>query len=30
ICDLLRTDRKYNLDVYNYIYAEHYPLWINW
>ncbi len=29
ICDLLRTDRKYNLDVYNYIYAEHYPLWIN-
>ncbi|ANP06952.1 hypothetical protein LGD64_004591 [Escherichia coli] len=30
ICDLLRTDRKYNLDVYSYIYAEHYPLWINW
>ncbi|BDI41720.1 TPA: hypothetical protein ACNPV2_003982 [Escherichia coli] len=30
ICDLLRADRKYNLDVYNYIYAEHYPLWINW
>ncbi|HCM0159659.1 TPA: hypothetical protein N2458_004691 [Escherichia coli] len=30
ICDLLRTDHKYNLDVYNYIYAEHYPLWINW
>lgn len=29
ICDLLRTDRKYNLDVYSYIYAEHYPLWIN-
>ncbi|WP_410202393.1 hypothetical protein, partial [Escherichia coli] len=26
ICDLLRTDRKYNLDVYSYIYAEHYPL----
>ncbi|MEJ1619736.1 hypothetical protein SMA30_26450, partial [Escherichia coli] len=23
-------DRKYNLDVYSYIYAEHYPLWINW
>ncbi|ENR0131592.1 hypothetical protein ACETKS_002009 [Escherichia coli] len=30
ICDLLRTDRKYNLDVYSYIYAEHYPLWISW
>lgn len=30
ICDLLRTDRKYNLDVYSYIYAEHYPLWIDW
>ncbi|HCL9716952.1 TPA: hypothetical protein N2356_005216 [Escherichia coli] len=30
ICDLLRTDHKYNLDVYSYIYAEHYPLWINW
>ena len=30
ICDLLKADRKYNLDVYNYIYAEHYPLWINW
>ncbi len=30
ICDLLRTDRKYNLDVYSYIYAEHYPLCINW
>ncbi|TIZ30099.1 hypothetical protein [Escherichia coli] len=30
ICDLLRTDRKYNLDVYSYIYAEHYPLWITW
>ncbi|HGC1129240.1 TPA: hypothetical protein ACIX09_005215, partial [Escherichia coli] len=26
----LRTDHKYNLDVYSYIYAEHYPLWINW
>ncbi|MGT4838355.1 hypothetical protein ACRWG9_27050, partial [Escherichia coli] len=26
ICDLLRTDHKYNLDVYSYIYAEHYPL----
>ncbi|HFL4148294.1 TPA: hypothetical protein ACM6YF_005017, partial [Escherichia coli] len=24
------TDHKYNLDVYSYIYAEHYPLWINW
>lgn len=23
ICDLLRADRKYNLNVYNYIYAEH-------
>ncbi|HGX8792536.1 TPA: hypothetical protein ACJINY_005210, partial [Escherichia coli] len=22
--------RKYNLDVYSYIYAEHYPLWIDW
>ncbi|HCJ5968994.1 TPA: hypothetical protein NU528_002200 [Escherichia coli] len=30
ICDLLKADRKYNLDVYNYIYAEHYPLWVNW
>lgn len=30
ICDLLKADRKYNLDVYNYIYAEHYPLWIDW
>ncbi|TNS63409.1 hypothetical protein FIC16_23020 [Escherichia coli] len=30
ICGLLRTDRKYNLDVYSYIYAEHYPLWIDW
>ncbi|WP_097411391.1 hypothetical protein [Escherichia coli] len=30
ICDLLKTDRKYNLDVYSYIYAEHYPLWIDW
>ncbi|HAN6894735.1 TPA: hypothetical protein IF258_005021 [Escherichia coli] len=30
ICDLLKTDHKYNLDVYSYIYAEHYPLWINW
>lgn len=30
ICDLLKTDHKYNLDVYSYIYAEHYPLWIDW
>ena len=30
IYGLLRTDRKYNLDVYSYIYAEHYPLWIDW
>ncbi|CAM8132322.1 Ybl81 [Escherichia coli] len=30
ICDLLKTDHKYNLDVYSYIYAEHYPLWISW
>ncbi|EFN7975697.1 hypothetical protein ED769_15320 [Escherichia coli] len=30
ICDMFKTDRKYNLDVYSYIYAEHYPLWIDW
>lgn len=30
ICDLLKADHKYNLDVYSYIYAEHYPLWIDW
>lgn len=30
IFDLLRTDRKYNLYVYNHIYTKHYPLWIDW